>query len=170
MSGLPGSGKSTLADVLGERLGTTVLSVDPIEAAIWRAGIPPSFETGVAAYEVGAEIAGHQLRLGLSVIADAVNSLEVGRAAWRRVAQAARAEIRVIHVVCGDRELHRTRLGSRRRSIEGFQEPTWEDVDRRRIEFEPWPEPTLVLDSVHAVECNISTALDYLALSASPRE
>ncbi len=34
MSGLPGAGKSSLADVLGEKLGAAVLSVDPIEAAI----------------------------------------------------------------------------------------------------------------------------------------
>lgn len=70
VSGLPGAGKSSLSDALGEKLGAAVLSVDPIEAAIWRCGIPPSFETGVAAYEVVAVLAEHQLRLGLTVIAD----------------------------------------------------------------------------------------------------
>ncbi len=79
MSGLPAVGKSALADALGRHLGAPVLSVDPIEAAIWRCGIGPSFQTGVAGYEVAATLAAHQLALGLDVIGDAVNSLEVGR-------------------------------------------------------------------------------------------
>ena len=79
MSGLPGVGKSTIADALAPRLGAPVLSVDPIEAAILRCGIPASFETGVAAYEVAATLAEHQLALGLDVVGDAVNSLEVAR-------------------------------------------------------------------------------------------
>jgi predicted kinase len=79
VSGLPAAGKSHLADSLGRELGLSVLSVDPIEAAIRRCGIPPSFETGLAAYEVAAVLARHQLELGLSVIVDAVSSLEVAR-------------------------------------------------------------------------------------------
>jgi hypothetical protein len=38
-----------------------------------------SFETGLAAYEVGATVALAQLRIGLTLIADAANYLEVGR-------------------------------------------------------------------------------------------
>src|SRR5688572_22273325 len=62
VSGLPVVGKSELADALGQRLRAAVLSVDRIEAAMWRCGIAPSFETGVAAYEVVAVLAEHQLR------------------------------------------------------------------------------------------------------------
>jgi predicted kinase len=39
MSGLPGSGKSTLAEGLSRNLSMPVFSVDPIEAAMWRAGL-----------------------------------------------------------------------------------------------------------------------------------
>jgi AAA domain len=78
MSGLPGVGKSAIADALGERLPAVVVSVDEIEAAMLRSGIDRPFETGLAAYNAGAAIAEHQLRLGLSVIADAANYLEVG--------------------------------------------------------------------------------------------
>lgn len=46
VSGLPGVGNSVLTDALGRNLAAPVLSVDPIEAAIWRCGIEPSFETG----------------------------------------------------------------------------------------------------------------------------
>lgn len=49
VSGLPGTGKSTIADAVGRALSMPVFSVDPIEAAIWRSGVPASHETGVAA-------------------------------------------------------------------------------------------------------------------------
>lgn len=39
MAGLPGAGKSTIGEIVGARLGATVVSVDPIESAILRAGI-----------------------------------------------------------------------------------------------------------------------------------
>lgn len=80
VSGLPGAGKSVLADALGPRLGAAVLSVDPIEAAIWRWGISPSF----------------------------------------------------------DGDVHRQRLESWDRQIDGFPEPSWEDVDDNLAEAEAY--------------------------------
>lgn len=162
LSGLPGSGKSAIADELGRRLPAVVLSVDPIEAAIWRCGIPPSFETGVAAYEVAAVLAGHQLELGLPAIADAVNSLEVARDMWRRAARNAGVPMRVIEVICSDAAVHRGRLADRVRTIDGFPEPTWDDVVARRGEWQDWQENRLVLDSTHRLADNIDDALSYL--------
>jgi adenylylsulfate kinase-like enzyme len=42
MAGLPGAGKSSVAEALGRKLTAPVVSVDPIEAAMWRAGVAPS--------------------------------------------------------------------------------------------------------------------------------
>ena len=102
MSGLPGVGKSAIADELGRALPACVVSVDPIEAAMLESGIAQSFETGLAAYNVGAAIAAHQLRLGMSVVADAANSLEVGRRIWTSAADAAGVATFPIEIVCGD--------------------------------------------------------------------
>lgn len=162
VSGLPGAGKSTLADSVGRALGAAVLSVDPIEAAIWRSGIPPSFETGLAAYEVVATVAEHELRLGLAVVVDAVSSLEVAREMWRKAARRTGAATRVIEVVCGDEMVHRDRLARRERDMGGFPEPTWDDVVRRKQEFEPWVDDHLVLDSVRDTEVNTAEALAFL--------
>jgi predicted kinase len=162
MSGLPGVGKSTLAEALARRIGSCVVSVDPIEDAILRAGIPQSFETGVAAYLVGATVAAAQLRLGLTVIADAANYLEVGRDIWRRAAAEAGVGTRAIEVLCSDEDVHRSRLVARERGLTAYPEPTWDDVVRRRGESEPWAEPHLVVDSVQQVEVNVALCVEYL--------
>jgi predicted kinase len=163
VSGLPGVGKSAVADAVGRHLGAAVLSVDPIEAAIMRSGIERSFETGLAAYEVVAALAEEQLRLGLSAVADAVSGLEVARDMWRRAAGRTRSAMPVIEVVCSDEDLHRRRLAARRRSIEGFPEPPWQEVVARHDEWEPWPEARLVLDSVRPLGDLVPEALEYLS-------
>ena len=56
-AGLPAAGKSTIAEVVGNRLGLPVLSVDPIEAAILSAGIDAEQPTGLAAYLVAEAMA-----------------------------------------------------------------------------------------------------------------
>ena len=162
MSGLPGSGKSSVADALGARLPAVVLSVDPIEAAIVRSGIPQSYETGVAAYEVAAALAVDQLSLGIDVIADAANLEREGQDVWRGVAERTGAPLRVIEVVCRDQLEHRRRFEARRRRLHGFTEPGWDEVVRRRAAAAPWSGEHLVLDSMAAPESNLTTALAYI--------
>jgi predicted kinase len=162
MSGLPGSGKSSIADRVGRELGAPILSVDPIEAAMWRAGIAPSFETGVAAYEVAAVLAEQHLALGLTVIVDSVSAVDAARARWRRAAASVRRELVVIEVTCSDEDLRRRRLADRRRPIPGFPEPTWADVQQRRVEWEPWVGDRLVIDTVGHLDANVGEVLAYL--------
>ncbi len=162
MSGLPGAGKSAIADAVGREFGAPVLSVDPVEAAIWRCGIPPSFETGVAAYEVVAVLAEHQLALGLTVITDSVSSLKVARNMWRQAAARAGSGLAIVEVICSDENVHRQRLASRQRDIPGFHEPSWEDVQTRRSEWEPWDDDRLVVDTMRSIDENVADALAYL--------
>ena len=163
LSGLPGAGKSLLAQGLGQRIGAVVVSVDPIEDAIIRSGVPQSFETGLAAYTVGAVVAATQLRNGLVVIADAANYLEVGREIWRVTADEAGVAIKTIDVTCSDPDEHRRRLESRSRGLDAYPETTWVDVMRRTTETEPWGEvPRLKLDSIRPVEENLDLVCEYL--------
>jgi predicted kinase len=162
MSGLPGVGKSTLADELGRRLPACVVSVDPAEDAMLRAGLPQSFETGVAAYEVCGTFAARQLTLGFNVVADAANYLEIARDTWRRAASSARTALRVVHVICSDEDAHRRRLAFRQRGLSHYPEPTWSDVERRRSETEPWSEHHLVIDSCQHLDANVRTCLSYV--------
>ena len=64
VSGLPVSGKSTLSERIAQEMGMPVFSVDPIESAIIKSGIPKSFETGLAAYIVAQTLAREQKKLG----------------------------------------------------------------------------------------------------------
>ena len=110
MAGLPGSGKSTIAEILAGRLGATVISVDPIEAAILRAGIDSDQPTGLAAYLVAETMAEQVLLSGHSVVVDAVNAVEPARLQWRDLAERCDVKLRVIETVCSDPALHEERL------------------------------------------------------------
>lgn len=162
-SGVPGTGKSAVADELGRMLPAPVFSVDPIESAILGAGIERSYTTGLAAYGVAQSLVDTHLALGHTVIADAVNSVEEARTAWRDIADARGARLRVIQCVCSDERLHRERLQARRRNLPPqFGEPTWGDVQRRQEEFVPWPDEHLVIDSVRPLVDNVARVLRYI--------
>ena len=162
LAGLPGSGKSTLAEHLSRTLSLPVFSIDPIEAAMWRSGLVKS-QTGIAAYNVATALADEQLRLGHSVIIDAVNPVEAPRAAWRNVAAKYRAHLGIIECVCSDETIHRQRIEARIRGIEGMPEITWARVLERRAEYEAWTDARLVLDtSTQTPELLLAEALRYL--------
>jgi predicted kinase len=115
MAGLPGAGKSAVAQELARALGCAVLSVDPVEAAMWQAGVSRREPTGLAAYVVAEALAAEQLALGHDVVIDAVNGVEPARDQWRRLAERAGAALRFIEVRCSDEEEHRRRLEGRAR-------------------------------------------------------
>jgi predicted kinase len=139
-----------------------VISVDPIEAAMWRASIERSQPTGLAAYIVAESMAAEVLALGQVVIVDAVNAVAPAREQWCELASRMAVPLRVLEVVCSNEQLHRQRLEERRRDIEGFHEPSWEDVQRRKVEYLPWSEDRLVLDTAADLEDNVAAALRYL--------
>ena len=162
MSGLPASGKSTVAEGLSRHFSMPVFSVDPIEAAMWRGGLARD-QTGIAAYEVAIALAGEQLRLGHSVIVDAVNPVEAPRAAWRDLAARHRAQLKIIECVCADEAIHRRRVEARRRNIAGMPELRWERVLERRAEYEPWRDVRLVLDtSTQPLDRLLAEAIRYV--------
>ncbi|GAB2467703.1 AAA family ATPase [Streptosporangium sandarakinum] len=162
MSGLPGAGKSSIAQALGRLLPAPVLSVDPVEAAMWRAGIDRGQPTGLAAYVVVEALASDVLALGQTVIVDAVNDAQEARQQWRGLARRRSAALRYIEVTCSDHALHRRRLEGRRRDIDGFTEPTWASVEARRANFGTWCEDRLVLDSTASLTGNVQIAIAHL--------
>ncbi|MGI5175581.1 AAA family ATPase [Dactylosporangium sp. CA-152071] len=166
MCGLQGTGKSTIAGQLARELPAPVLPVDPVEVALWAAGVDRDQPTGLAAFVVVGALASVMLKLGQTVIVDAVNDAEVARRQWRDLSARHEVPLRFVEVICSDEALHRRRLAERAdNAIAGDAEPTWESVLARRDGFAGWTDDRLVLDSVDDVPANVARALAYVRTS-----
>lgn len=163
MAGLPGSGKSAVAREVARALGCALLSVDPIEAAMWRAGIARDQPTGLAAYVVADDLAREQLLIGNDVVVDAVNDVDAARGQWVSLAAELGRPLAFIEVFCSDVDEHRRRLEGRHRGIVGFAEPTWESVVERRAGFEAWTDARLRVDSMRPLAEGVAVVLDHVA-------
>jgi predicted kinase len=141
--GLPGTGKTTLARELARRISATYLRIDTLEQAIVNSGMLS--DPGPAGYFVGYAVAADNLRLGLTVVADSVNSLTVTRNAWNDAAKASEVSCVEIEVICSDHVEHRRRVELRAADIPGHALPTWQDVlDRQN---DPWDREHIVIDT-----------------------
>jgi predicted kinase len=168
MAGLPGSGKSTLAELIGDRLGIPVVSVDPIESSILQAGIDSSQPTGLAAYLVAGTLAESIIRTGRSLIIDAVNAPLPAREQWMDIAERMNTSIRFVEVICSDPVVHRARLEKRVRTVPHIVAPSWHAVEQSLDDYAEWAGPTadfprITLDSIQPREFNVERAVSFIS-------
>ena len=142
-SGLPGSGKSTVAQLLAAHVGAAYLRIDTIEQGLRELC---SIDVQGEGYRLAYRVAADNLRLGISVVADSCNPIELTRREWERVAGEAGAPYVNIEVVCSDRGEHRKRVETRPSTVPGLTLPTWRDVTER--EYDDWTVDRVVLDTV----------------------
>ncbi|NEE00487.1 AAA family ATPase [Phytoactinopolyspora halotolerans] len=147
VSGLPGVGKTSVAAILAARTGATHLSIDAVEESILGSGLPPGWEVGVAAYEATRAMAEMNLRLGRDVVVDAVNDSEDARQTWRTATSATGAVLAFVYLMISDAREHERRLVGRDRGLVHVGEPTWTDVQRRRVEYAVWSDDVLAFDT-----------------------
>jgi predicted kinase len=154
-SGLPGAGKTSIARELARRLRAAYLRVDTVEQALRSCG---TLETVVAeGYETIYRLAEDNLNLGLTVIADSVNPLDITRDAWAEVAQDANVRLVNVEIICSDEAEHRRRVETRSSDIPDLVLPTWDKVKSR--EYHPWTEPHIVIDTAGR---NVGACVDEL--------
>jgi predicted kinase len=153
-AGLPGAGKTTLARLLARDWRAAYLRIDTVEQALRDERVDLS---GPEGYEVAYRVAADNLRLGMSVVADSVNPIEITRRAWRDVATQAAVPFVEVHVICSDVQEHRRRVETRPGDIVGLRLPTWHDVEVR--EFDPWETAPIVIDTAGRAESESFAAL-----------
>ena len=154
LAGLPGSGKTTLSQRLAVDLNAIHLRIDTIEQALRDLC---NVQVEGEGYRLAYRIAADNLRLGMSVVADSCNPIELTRREWEDVATLQGAAFVNIEVVCSDADEHRRRVETRGNSISNLVLPTWEDVVSR--EYHPWSVEPISLDTA-----GCSAADSYLRL------
>jgi predicted kinase len=157
LGGLPGSGKTTIARALAQRLNAVHVRVDTIEQAILVSGIADA--PGPAGYIVAYGVAGDNLTLGRTVVADSVNALQITRAAWLSVAQRAGVPSVEVEIVCSDKAEHRRRVETRASDVEGLVKPTWQEVCART--YDEWQNCAVVIDTASRT---VEDAIDELVV------
>jgi predicted kinase len=143
-AGLPGVGKTSLAREVARQRGAAHLRIDTIEQVLNAASVDDRTDPGLG-YRLAYALAVDNLRLGLSVIGDSVNSLSVTREGWRGVAEAAGTAYLEVEVICSDAGEHRRRVETRTIDIPGLVPPTWAEVEEREVQ--PWPGDHIVVDT-----------------------
>ena len=161
LGGLPGSGKTTIARALAKRIGAVHLRIDTVEPTLKTASVLKD-DLGPAGYLVAYALAEDTLRLGATVIADAVNRVEIARAGWRAAAARTGARLVQVELHCSDPAQHRTRVEQRAPDIAGHRLPSWADV--AALTWEPWA-ADLRVDTALPVEA----AMDAIMARIAPR-
>jgi predicted kinase len=143
LGGLPGTGKSTLSQSLARHLRAVWLRIDTLEQSLRNQGLSVVADEG---YQLAYALARDNLRLGLSVVADAVNPIAITRNAWRQVAQDGQCPYQELEIICSDAAIHRQRLLQRPDTVPGLARTPWQAVQTRT--YEAWP-TAYQLDTAH---------------------
>jgi predicted kinase len=141
-SGLPASGKSTLSQTVARELGAVYLRIDTIEQGLRELC---SIDVQGEGYCLAYRIASDNLRVGVSVVADSCNPIELTRREWEQVARDARADYVNIEVICSDSSEHRLRAEARGAELSGLKLPTWNEIENR--EYHDWTVERVIVDT-----------------------
>jgi predicted kinase len=168
VTGLQGTGKSTIANAAAAPLGAAVLSHDwamsglrpfpAIQNALDCMEPPGHRPVG---WSVLRALAREQLRRGAAVVLDGVaRAREIDEC--RALAKEETARFVLVVTDCSDRELHRSRVEARQRSIPAWYELDWPHAERAIVTWQTIEDPHLVLDASASLNHNLAALADLL--------
>jgi len=158
LGGLPASGKSTIAKGVALELNAVHIRVDTIEQTLRDVGFTSVHSEG---YELAYSIAADNVALGLTVVADSVNSIRVTRDAWRAGGETAGVTVLEVEIICSDQNEHKQRVETRVPDIQSKARLTWNDVITRA--YEPWLQVDALIDTAgESLEQSIEKTLSFI--------
>ena len=161
--GLPASGKSTISKRVAQELSAVYLRVDTTEQTLKDSGFGKVYSEG---YDLAYRIAAENLSLGLTVVADSVNSVGITRNAWRTIGETAKVSVVEIEIVCSDKVEHKQRVETRAVDVKQSTQVSGEDEINRT--YEPWLQAHIVIDTAGAsVERSIKKTLAQIEIKST---
>ncbi len=144
LSGLPATGKSTQSKLIAQEYGAVYLRIDTIEQGLRDLC---RFDVQGEGYRLSYRIAGDNLKLGQSVVADCCNPVNLTRTEWENVATENNSLFINIEILCSNKEEHQKRIETRKSEIAGLKLPVWEDVENR--EYYSWETERIIIDTAN---------------------
>ena len=158
-SGLPGTGKSTLAERLARELQLPLLCIDDVIGEVPKNTDISFWDSKVA---ILLDLIETQLKLGLSLIADSV-FMNMDRNHAQELARKYNAHFLPIYVFISDAKVWEERVTTRYNELKNKDVATWERIQHQRERFRAWePDTALFIDSLHPLEQNHRTVLDFV--------
>ncbi len=98
-------------------------------------------------YRLSYRIASDNLKLGLNVIADSCNPIDLTRSEWESVATSSDAVFINIEVICSDKNEHKNRVETRSSDIQNLKLPSWNEVEKRP--YSTWKSERIIIDTAN---------------------
>jgi predicted kinase len=165
LSGLPGTGKSHLANLLGPRLGLTIIRTDQVRKILFPEPTYSGSESGFV-FQVAHGLIEELLMRGKGVIFDATNLSESGRSAIYRIADRAKARLLIVETVASDEVVARRLQKWAQDNAERFlSDATLEVYERMKSTKEPIRRRHRVINT----EADVAATVEAIAAEVEGR-
>lgn len=147
--------------MLAQKTGYALITKDAIDRSLEKEHIV----NGRAGYEVIFGLTLLNLQNKVSVILDAVFTVDPLRDQTIEIAKRTGADIYFIVCTCSSEKIWKERINNRPPVVEGWTPADWNEVQRVRSIYTEWTHLHLQIDAVDPLEQNFHKVCDYIGIS-----